>query len=88
MTIQNEDTKPVFFKEERMMCVLCGRFIEEPGIYVHFAATLSCFNGINSCIDESYKDAKKDYNAHYRCAVKRGMWIDTCRLNTWEVVYK
>jgi broad specificity phosphatase PhoE len=37
---------------------------------------------------ESYKDAKTECLAHYRCAEKRNLFISTYELNTWKVVYE
>lgn len=74
--------------KENLTCIFCGKPIKEPGVYLCFSVTAKCFDGIISHTDESYKDAKRDYTAHFRCGEKRSMWVSTQRLNTYTAVFK
>jgi len=73
--------------KENLICVFCGRQIKEPGVvYLCFSVTVKCFDGIESRMDDSYNDARKDYTAHFNCGSKRNMWVSTQRLNTYIAV--
>jgi len=84
ITDKKSNEKRSFFKEENMTCILCNSPIEQPGFYVHLSATVRCFNGISSWIEEGYKNRRKQYVVHKECADDNGILVESA----YKVIYE